>query len=115
MVGGYTENLEKPQTVKIGGWALAQDITVLHVHVCGLETHIAAQVWLKLASFPDWLGNEARLKQIHHIPSKKQQKKNWYNAARGIRNIPQLCDVQMWSEVKGQRSKILHSYSNVVY
>ena len=42
---------------------LARDITVLHVHVCGLETHIAAQVWLKLALFPDWLGNEARLKQ----------------------------------------------------
>ena len=29
MVGGYTEDLEKSQTVKIGGWALAQDNTVL--------------------------------------------------------------------------------------
>ena len=30
MVGGYTENLEKNnKTVKIGGWALARDNTVL--------------------------------------------------------------------------------------
>jgi len=28
MVGGYTENPKKPQTVKIGGWALAWDNTV---------------------------------------------------------------------------------------
>ena len=33
MVGGYKENLEKPQTVTNGGWALAWDNTVVQVEI----------------------------------------------------------------------------------
>ena len=45
MVGRYTENLKKPQTVKIGGWALAwvwalaQDNTV----ACSLDMAVYRQ------------------------------------------------------------------------
>ena len=81
------------------------------LHVRGLEMHIAVQVWLKLATFPDWLGNEARLKQTALYTGTVQGFES-----RGIRNKqPQLCDLQMWSKVRGHRSKILCSYSNVVY